>query len=193
MPKPDLNFRLNEKQRKLAEDNYYLIHWFMGKRPAPIGTDPDDYLSVLTKYYLRSIATYNPSRAKISTYVFRILVWGRAAFFRKYFQSPDSKFLSIHSAEFDDDMIQIPVHDDQDSGMELERKKTLANRLIKTLGPVREQVIRMHISGLTMTQISKRIGVSRQRVKQVYDKSIRIMQAEARSRELTIESGVSDA
>ena len=182
----EVDFSLTEEQKKLAADNFYLIHWYMKRKPAPRGSDKDDYFSELIKYYMRSIQSYDSKKSKISTYVVRMLAWGRISFCRCHKKS--LRFVSIHSASETGDQIQVPVFENKDAGMELIRKRDLANSLIKKLDPVREGIIRMYMSGLTIREISKKIGVPKEKVKQFYERSIHQMRAHAGKNNLNIES-----
>ncbi len=182
-------FALNAEQREVAEKNYYLIHWFMTRKRMPPGIDYDDYLSFLCQYYCRSIATHDPEKSKISTYVIQMLTWARIQFLRNHYKRQDTSIstVSIHG-DNDTDVVHPATYDDQDRGMLVRQRIQLTNELLSTLGPVKEEIMRMYLRGVGHTDIAKKMGISRQRIKQIYDKSIRLMQRQAKLRKLSIDS-----
>lgn len=178
MPKPELDFRLNEDQKKLAEDNFRLVYWFMEKQTMPDGIDWDDYQSYLIRWYLRSIVTYDETKSKISTYVVQMLRWSRLHYITAYVREKKKGISSIHGEE--GDAVEFPVWDDQDQGIVNQENRACLEKLFESIGPVREKIVRKYISGVSPTIIGRQVGISRQRVEQIIEKSVLLMRKKAK-------------
>ena len=57
---------LNDEQRKIAEQHCRLIYSFLNR----YNLDPDEYYGDMAEAYCRAIAFYDPSKSKLSTYVY---------------------------------------------------------------------------------------------------------------------------
>lgn len=176
--KPELFYKLTEEKKKVAEENYGLIFFFMGKRKVPAWVDQDDYFSYLTRWYLRSIATYNPGKASLSTYVLKMLGWSRCHYLRRQSENYKKRCVSIHQ-EDGGDAIHFPVYDDQDRNLKSKEVKVCLEKLLDAVGPTRRRIFDMHLQGVPLADIARILGVSRQRIDQVIDRSIRVMRAHA--------------
>ena len=57
---------LNEEQKKMAEEHSRLIYSFLNYHHL----DPEEYYGDMAEAYCRAIAFYDPSKSKLSTYVY---------------------------------------------------------------------------------------------------------------------------
>lgn len=184
--KDQTRFILNEEQSRLAADNYHLVFWYMGKKPMPEWIDQDEYHSVLNKFFIRGIVKYDPAKAKISTYLVKILHWARIYFLRKMTEHREFFKSSIYQPE--GFIIENPVVEDQDANLVALERQEFVEKLLTTIGPVNAKVVRLHMEGIRFTDIAKILKVSRQRVQQIHVESIRIMKKWAWKHKLTRES-----
>jgi RNA polymerase sigma factor (sigma-70 family) len=184
--KDQTRFILTEEQSKLAADNYDLVFWYMGKKPMPDWIDHDEYHSVLNKFFIRGIVKYDPAKAKISTYLIKILHWARIYFLRKMTEHREFFKSSIYQP--DGFVIENPVSEDQDANLVALERQQFVEKLLGTINPVSAKVVRLHMDGVRFTDIAKVLKVSRQRVQQIHVESIRIMKKYAWRNKLTRES-----
>jgi DNA-directed RNA polymerase specialized sigma subunit len=54
-------------------------------------------------------------------------------------------------------------------------------KLFESIGPVREKIVRKYISGVSPTIIGRQVGISRQRVEQIIEKSVLLMRKKAKN------------
>lgn len=184
--KDQTRFILNEEQSRLAADNYDLVFWYMGKKTMPDWIDHDEYHSVLNKFYIRGIVKYDPSKAKISTYLVKILDWARIYFLRKMTEHREIFKFSIYQPE--GITVENPIIEDQDANLVAAERQQFVDKLLTTIGPVNAKVVRLHMDGVRFTDIAKILKVSRQRVQQIHVESIRTMKKWAWKNKLTRES-----
>jgi RNA polymerase sigma factor (sigma-70 family) len=184
--KDQTRFILTEEQSKLAADNYDLVFWYMGKKPMPDWIDHDEYHSVLNKFFIRGIVKYDPAKAKISTYLIKILHWARIYFLRKMTEHREFFRSSIYQP--DGFIIENPVVEDHDANLVALERQQFVEKLLGTINPVSAKVVRLHMDGVRFTDIAKVLKVSRQRVQQIHVESIRIMKKYAWRNKLTRES-----
>lgn len=180
MAKTEQEYKLTEDQKQLAEANFNLVYWHMAKKTMPEGIDWDDYQSYLIRWYLRSIVTFDPSKAKVSTYVCKMLSWSRLHYITQYVRTKKTGTTSIDGVE--GDQIEIPVWDDQDRRMLNEESKACLDKLLPTIGPVREKILRQYMGGQSIASIARGLGISGQRVSQIVERSILIMRKIAQDR-----------
>jgi len=178
MAKIEQEYRLTEEQKELAESNFRLVYWFMERQSMPEGIDWDDYQSYLIRWYLRSIVTYDETKSKISTYVVQMLRWSRLHYITAYVREKKKGISSIHGEE--GDAVEFPVWDDQDSEIVSSEYKKCIDGLLKSIGPVRENIVRQFIAGVPPQKIGRSLKISRQRVNQIVEKSILIMRKKAK-------------
>jgi hypothetical protein len=184
--KDQTRFILTEEQSKLAADNYHLVFWYISKKPMPDWIDHDEYHSILNKFYVRGIVKYDPAKAKISTYLIKILHWARIYFLRKMTEHREFFKSSIYHP--DGFIIENPVSEDQDANLVALERQQFVEKLLGTINPVSAKVVRLHMDGVRFTDIAKVLKVSRQRVQQIHVESIRIMKRYAWRNKLTRES-----
>jgi RNA polymerase sigma factor (sigma-70 family) len=184
--KDQTRFVLTEEQSKLAADNYHLVFWYISKKPMPDWIDHDEYHSILNKFYVRGIVKYDPAKAKISTYLIKILHWARIYFLRKMTEHREFFRSSIYQP--DGFIIENPVSEDQDTNLVAIERQQFVEKLLTTIGPINAKVVRLHMDGVRFTDIAKVLKVSRQRVQQIHVQSISIMKKYAWRNKLTRES-----
>lgn len=184
--KDQTRFILTEEQSKLAADNYHLVFWYISKKSMPDWIDHDEYHSILNKFYVRGIVKYDPAKAKISTYLIKILHWARIYFLRKMTEHREFFKSSIYQP--DGFIIENPVSEDQDTNLVATERQQFVEKLLGTINPVSAKVVRLHMDGVRFADIAKVLKVSRQRVQQIHVESIRIMKKYAWRNKLTRES-----
>lgn len=184
---PEMEFRLTEEQSKLASANYNLVFWYMSKKNMPEWTDWDDYHSVLNKFYLRSIATYDPSKSKLSGYVVQMLRWGRVHYLETSINQRERFGVSIYQS--DEVTIEKEVSEDKSANLVTLERKQFIERLMDLIGPVNARIVKLHnMDGIRFADIARDIGVSRQRVQQLHVKSMRKIQRHIKEHQMTRES-----
>jgi DNA-directed RNA polymerase specialized sigma24 family protein len=129
---------------------------------------------------------YDPAKAKISTYLIKILHWARIYFLRKMTEHREFFRSSIYQP--DGFIIENPVLEDQDANLVALERQQFVDKLLGTINPVSAKVVRLHMDGVRFTDIAKVLKVSRQRVQQIHVESIRIMKRYAWQHKLTRES-----
>jgi RNA polymerase sigma factor (sigma-70 family) len=175
---------LTAEQSEKAEKNFALVHWFANKKGIPFGNH-DDYFSDLVRAFMRSCMTHDESIAKFSTYAIRNLEWARNVFIKKQKRRMSKEVCSIY--QDDGFVIEGSENDDQDLNFSAEEKKNLVSNLISVLSPSLQVVVIETLSGKKHTDIAKSLGLSRERVRQKYEKALLIMRKYADDKKLGIE------
>lgn len=171
---------LNDEQRKFVEENYNMVYSCMFK----MGFTEDqveEYHGAAAIGLCRAAMTYDPAKSKFSTYAYRCI---RNAIFvemrrgvsidkkqktlrldDKAISSNDKYTLQETLPAIDQDLIRVEEDRFKDSSI-----YKAYNKVIQKYDPKRQDMINLHIAGMTFEQIAKRYGVSRQRVGQVWIK-----------------------
>ena len=78
------------------------------------------------------------------------------------------------------DYRRMNVGEEDEKGIVTQENRACLEKLFESIGPVREKIVRKYISGVSPTIIGRQVGISRQRVEQIIEKSVLLMRKKAK-------------
>lgn len=162
---------LNEEQKALVAENYRLACKFARTHQPPIGMDQDDWNSECLHRLCVCASSYDKNIGPFSTYAYASMIrhrWHLYAY-ATYERRDIRKTQRLGKLGS-----EIPARDESDwRGMVEEAREWLA--MLQT----RERfVVRLYTGGKTLAEIGREMGLSRERVRQIYERALKRIRAQ---------------
>ena len=165
---------LTDDQRLMAQENVKLVYTFMNQHRVPIGWDAADFEGELMRSLCRAVQSYDASIGAFSTYAFRCFERQRIRMYRHWYAKmrlrSKTKTLNEIWLNYVSAKNSNPVDAAIDSDMQ-----NYARRLIKLLPQRYQKFILQCVDGRTFADIGREHGIHRERVRQIFNKSINML------------------
>lgn len=179
----ELELRLSEEQKILAEENFRLVFSFVNRFKAE-GGDQDEYFSRIQKAYMRAIMTFDSTKAKLSTYAFKGMHFARREFLSRH--TGRKRRREVSSIFNDDGFLHEPVspdeHDERDGKLDLLDKRKVLLSFFRHLQPTQRKVLKLAINGLSHNEIGQQLGMRVPNVSYSFCSAIRKLRYEMMTR-----------
>lgn len=161
---------LTKEQQKLAEENLPLVYAFMEKN----NLDREVYEGELLEKYTKIIRSFDPTKAKISTYVFTCL-GTQTNRIKEHFQRKD-RYKELNNVSLDEELTNkdgddgdCTLYDFIDSEVYVEDydNQKILNDFINELPEREQKILKMSLKGYTLQEIGNEVGLSRERIRQI--------------------------
>lgn len=154
---------LNDKQRKLVEDNHSLIYFYAKKYKVPI----EEYYDVLAMALCYAAYNYDESKGAFSTLAIKTMYFKMQHEFvynTKQSQVPIDKIIHYENTYQMEDMITSHDSPERITIGKFSYNDTWNNILNLTKNEKHKNILRYRLQGLTVQEIAKKIGITHQNV-----------------------------
>ena len=166
--------KLTEEQKKLVEDNHKLIYSFIIKRNLSI----DEWYDVLAYALCKAAATFNPEKAKFSTYVmkcmfneYNMVLRSNNSNCRKANESALYYYDNIPLCNGGDDLIYLDVIEDKSCiNVEDAVITKMSIQIYDKLTDLQKQVFKLTLFGYTQIEIAEILDYSQGYISRILKK-----------------------
>lgn len=184
---------LSEEQRKIATDNHNLVYKFMCK----YNLNNSEWYDIVVFGYLRGIATWDMSRGKLSTWLYKNMEYSMMKELNRYNKKEidsngDVQYKNkIEKVEYLDEV----RYDEHcfDNGIALDCIELISSleARIDRMTYNQLRILTLKARGYTFDEIGVEIGMSKQRISQINKRALSILAGEYKNSECTLAKDVS--
>jgi len=173
MPPATKEAVLTEEQRQLVGDNIGLVNGFARRWKCPSFLTEEDWKSELSVAVMRCVLTYTAEKGAFSTYAFNSMRFARQRVYEQWYSVKSTTLRSVSIFGEDGKTVFDPgVEIDPSTQLGLEDARDTIKILTTRLPGMYRRITESILDGKGFSEISREMGVSKQRVNDIYKSSI---------------------